>query len=87
MMPIPLPEIIEFVEARHSYDGSFLRPHIHAILVDIAQKRGGPAGQIEPRRFGKWMNKNENAIAAGLKLTIDYTDKRRLRYRLQQVLA
>jgi putative DNA primase/helicase len=77
------PELIELAEARHSYDGSLVRPKIHAILVEVAQKRGAPVGQIEPRRLGKWLTKQENTIAARGKLTVDRSDYSRVRYRLQ----
>jgi putative DNA primase/helicase len=76
-------ELIELAEARHSYDGSLVRPKIHAILVEVAQKRGAPVGQIEPRRLGKWLTKQENTIAARGKLTVDRSDYSRVRYRLQ----
>jgi putative DNA primase/helicase len=76
-------ELIEAVDARHSYDGSFVRPAIHAILVEVAQKRSGPAGLIEPRRLGKWLIRQENTIACGLKLTVDRSDHSRIRYGLR----
>jgi putative DNA primase/helicase len=75
-------EIIELAEERHSYDGSRVRPHIHAVLIEVAFKQSGPTGQIEPRRLGKWLTKHENTIAHGLKLRIDRSDTSRVRYGL-----
>jgi putative DNA primase/helicase len=75
-------EIIELAEERHSYGGPFARPNIHAALVEVAQKRSGPAGQLDARRLGKWLTKHENTIASGLKLTVDRGDLQRPRYRL-----
>jgi putative DNA primase/helicase len=79
-------EIIDHAEERHSYDGSRTRPVIHAVLIEVAQKHAAP-GQIEPRRLGRWLTKQENTIAAGLKLTVDRGDIQRPRYRLRRVGA
>jgi putative DNA primase/helicase len=75
-------EIIELADERYSYDGSFVRPNIHAALAEVAQKRNGPAGQLDARRLGKWLTKQENTIASGLKFTVDRADSQRPRYRL-----
>jgi putative DNA primase/helicase len=80
-----VPEIIDLAEARHSYDGSPMRPGLHAILGEVAQKHRASAGQIDGRRLGKWLTKQENTIAAGFKLTIDRSDIRRPRYCLRPV--
>lgn len=79
------PEIIELAEARYPYDGSLQRPRLHAVLVDVAQKRAGPAGKLDARRLGKWLSKNENTIAAGFKLIVDRADARRWRYQVRAV--
>jgi putative DNA primase/helicase len=75
-------EIIELAEERRSYDGSFARPNIHAVLAEVAQKRSGQSGQLDARRLGKWLTKQENTIANGFKLTVDRGDFQRPRYRL-----
>ncbi len=75
-----VPEIIEHAEA--SEIGKLLRPRLAGVLAEIAQKRGGMVGTIEPRRLGKWLTKNENTIVSGLKLTVDRTDATRPRYQL-----
>jgi putative DNA primase/helicase len=80
-----VPEIIDAAAAHDLSDDSLIRPNLHAALIEIAQKRGAPTGQIEPRRLGKWLRHNENAIACGVKLTIDRSDPSRLRYRLRGV--
>jgi putative DNA primase/helicase len=79
------PEIIDLAEGRYSYNGSPERPGLHAALVEIAQKRGAPAGQIDARRLGRWLTKQENTIAGGFKLTIDRSDRQRPRYRIQEL--
>jgi putative DNA primase/helicase len=71
-------ELIDLADAR-------IRPNFHASLVDAAQKYGAPAGQIEPRRLGKWLTKHENTIASGLKLWVDRSDMRRPRYSMRGV--
>jgi putative DNA primase/helicase len=76
-------EIIERAEAQYSHDGSPARPALRAILVEVAQKRNGPVGQIDAKRLGKWLTKNENAIVCGLKLTVDRSDLQRPRYRVR----
>ena len=78
-------ELIEQAEARHSYDGTHVRPAFSAALGEIAQKQGVRDYLIEPRRLGKWLAKEENTIASGLKLTADRTDLRRVRFRLLAV--
>lgn len=78
------PELAELAEDRHSYDGSPKRPALHAVLIEIAQKRGAPAGQLDPRRLGKWLSKHENTIASELKLKADHSDERRVRYGLRE---
>jgi putative DNA primase/helicase len=78
-------EIIELGEARCGSDGPRIRPNLHAVLIDAAQKYGAPAGQIEPKRLGKWLTKHENTIANGLKLRVDRSDTRRPRYGLRAV--
>ncbi len=74
------PEIIEMAEAQ-LYDGSLVRPSLNAVLREIAQARTGPA-RIEPKRLGKWLGRQENCIAVGLKLRMDRADQRRIRYSL-----
>jgi hypothetical protein len=76
-------EIIELVDERNAYDGALRRPNLRAVLIDLAQKRGAPAGQIDAIRLGKWLTKHENTIALGLKLTVDRSDSRRIRYGLR----
>ena len=80
-------ELIELGTERRSYDGSLAKPGLHAALVEVAQKHGAPAGQIEPQRLGKWLTKQENTIATGLKMTVDRSDFRRVRYRLREAGA
>jgi putative DNA primase/helicase len=59
-------------------------PNLLPILLDIAQKRY-PAGKIDRIRLGRWLGKNEDAVANGLKLKIDRSDQRRVRYGLRNV--
>jgi len=49
-------------------------------LLDIGRDR---VGNIEPRRLGKWLSKNENNVADGLKLTCDRGDVARTRWVLR----
>jgi putative DNA primase/helicase len=79
-------EIIEQAEACYP-EGRRIRPNLYAVLIDAAQKRGVgvTAGQIDPRRLGKWLTKRENTIANGLKLWVDRSDARRPRYGLRVV--
>ena len=55
----------------------FLRPGLRAALIEIARER---AGEIDPRRLGRWLSKTENNVAAGLKLTSDRGDAARPRW-------
>jgi putative DNA primase/helicase len=80
-----IPELIDLVEARYSQDGPRVRPTLHATLVEAAQKRYAPAGQIDAIRLGIWLKKHANTIASGLKLHFDPSDKRRPRYGLRPV--
>jgi hypothetical protein len=58
-------EITELAAARHGYDGgSFARPKLLAVLLEIAAKRGN-GSQIDPLRLGKWLNKNTNTVING----------------------
>lgn len=80
------PEIIELAEGRYSYDGSLARPSLHAALIEVAQKLGASGSQLCALRLGRWLTKNENTIAGGLKLTINRTDQRRVRYGIRELL-
>jgi hypothetical protein len=70
-----MPEIIDL--AADAY-----RPKLRSILLEIARKRG-PNDVIEPKRLGKWLAKNRNAVVNGLKLQIDRSDDSRPRYGLR----
>ena len=65
------------VDKRNAYDGPPRRPNPRAVLIDLAQKRAAPVGQIDAIRLGKWLTKHENTIALDLKLTVDRSDSRR----------
>jgi putative DNA primase/helicase len=60
--------------------GTYLRPALRAALLEIGRDRNG---NIEPRRVGKWLSKNENNVADGLKLTCDRGDALRPRWLLR----
>ena len=60
-------EIIELAEERNAYDGAPRRPNLRVILIEIAQKRVAPPGQLDAIRLGKWLVKHENTIAFGFK--------------------
>jgi putative DNA primase/helicase len=79
-------EIIELAEGRYSDDGSLVRPNLHAALIEVAEKRARPANQLDARRLGKWLTKQENTIAGQLKLTIDRSDRQRPRYSVRSLL-
>jgi len=76
------PEIVNLAMAQLNRSAG--EQTLYSALIEIAEKRGAP-GQIEPRRLGRWLTKNENRIASGLKLTVDRLDERRVRYCLRQV--
>jgi hypothetical protein len=78
-------EIIDLAQGRFSYDGSLEKPGLYAALVEIAQKPRAPAGEIDARRLGRWLSHQENTIAAGLKLTVDRADLRRIRYSIHEL--
>jgi hypothetical protein len=59
---------------------SYRRPNFRASLLDVAGDRTG--GLIDPMRLGRWLAKNENSVAAGLKLTSDRSDATRPRWML-----
>jgi putative DNA primase/helicase len=50
----------------HNPSGIALCPALRAALVEIGRDRNG---NIEPRRVGRWLSKNENIVADGRKLT------------------
>jgi putative DNA primase/helicase len=79
--PCTVPEIAEAADARHTYDQSFVRPAFHAALLAVAASRANPA-QVDPRRLGIWLKKNENTIADQCKLVVDRSDERRPRWQL-----
>jgi putative DNA primase/helicase len=72
-----MPEIIDLADATY-------RPKLRSILLEIARKHG-PNDVIEPRRLGKWLAKNRNAVINGVKLQIDRADPSRPRYGLRPV--
>jgi putative DNA primase/helicase len=59
--------------------GAPKNPTLLAALLDIGHDR---SGNIEPRRVGKWLSRNENNVADGLKLTCDRADASRPRWRV-----
>jgi hypothetical protein len=75
-------EIAELAEARYSYGGALARPKLRAALLAVAEKRGR-SGEIDPRRVGIWLKKNENTIVDGFKLTVDRGDYQRPRWLLR----
>jgi putative DNA primase/helicase len=77
-------ELVDLADERTTYDGSPRRPNIRAVLVEVAEKRGA-RGEIEPRRLGRWLTRNENTITDGLKLTVDRSGLRRVGYSLRAV--
>jgi putative DNA primase/helicase len=78
-------ELIKQAQDRDYQTRELLHPRINAAFCEIAQtqKDKSPIGQIEPRRLGRWLSKNANTIADGLKLTVDRTDRSRVRYQLK----
>jgi putative DNA primase/helicase len=61
--------------------GAHVRPVLHTALLDIGRDRNG---NIEPRRVGKWLSRNENNVADGLKLTCDRGDAARPRWVIRE---
>jgi putative DNA primase/helicase len=60
---------------------------LHEALIEIAEGHGPNAGKIEPRRLGRWLVRNEDTIAAGVKLLVDRSDVTRPRWRLEPVIS
>jgi putative DNA primase/helicase len=60
---------------------------LHEALIEIAEGHGPNAGKIEPRRLGRWLVRNEDTIAAGVKLLVDRSDVARPRWRLEPVIS
>jgi putative DNA primase/helicase len=75
-------DVADLAIARFDYDGSFVRPALRTALLDIAVEKGSGGTQIDARRLGIWLKKNENTVANGHKLTVDRTDAARPRWRL-----
>lgn len=71
-------ELVDFVSEK--YDDDKLRhPKMFDLLLSTCGKRGA-IGQIDPRRVGRFLTKHANTISAGLKMTVDLGDKRRIKY-------
>ena len=79
-----VPEIGDLAVARYSTDQSFVRPALHTALLAIAAQRGN-SSQIDARRLGIWLKKNENTIINSYKLVADRSDARRPRWKLTGV--
>jgi putative DNA primase/helicase len=60
--------------------GAFTRPKLRDALLEIGRDRHGG---MDPKRIGKWLSRNENNVAAGLKLTCDRGDEARPRWVLR----
>jgi hypothetical protein len=59
-----VPQLIELAKrGAHTKDRS--RDPGFTPLVEVGQKCGGSAGQIDGRRLGKWLIKNENTVQPG----------------------
>jgi putative DNA primase/helicase len=69
---------------RYDYDGSLVRPALHAALLAVAEKRGR-GSEIDPVRLGIWLKKNENTIVGKLKLMADRADYQRPRWLLKRI--
>jgi putative DNA primase/helicase len=70
-------ELVTGANQRGEMSGELVRPKLRAALLEIGHDRHGG---IEPRRIGKWLSKNENNVAASLKLTCDRSDAARPRW-------
>jgi putative DNA primase/helicase len=75
-------EIVELAEPRYSYGGKLIRPKLRAALLAVAEKRGR-GDEIDPRRLGIWLKKNEDTIVGAFKLTADRRDPSRPRWLLR----
>jgi hypothetical protein len=79
-------ELAELAECRYDYDQSFVRPTLRSALLAVADKHGS-GGQIDTKRLGHWLKKNENTIVGGHKLIADRSDASRPRWRLRRVMS
>lgn len=70
-------ELVIAANQRGEMSGELLRPKLRAALLEIGHDRHGG---IEPRRIGRWLSRNENNVAVGLKLTCDRGDPQRPRW-------
>jgi putative DNA primase/helicase len=61
--------------------GKRARPALWDALYSIAAPRSGYQ-TIDPTALGVWLRDNKDTVAAGHKLTVDYSDTRRPRWRL-----
>ena len=75
-------ELVELAERRYDYDQSLVRPALRAALLNVAAQRGN-ASQIDPRKLGIWLKKNENTIVGNHKLIVDRNDFHRPRWQLR----
>jgi putative DNA primase/helicase len=66
----------------YGLSGAPVHPGLREALLDIARNQRGDV--IDPRRLGKWLSKNADNIADGLKLTIDRGDEQRPRWVLKK---
>jgi putative DNA primase/helicase len=62
----------------YGLSGAPVHPGLREALLDVARNQRGDA--IDPRRLGKWLSKNADNIADGLKLTVDRGDESRPRW-------
>jgi len=61
-------------------------PDLMEALVEVAEGQGNLAGKIDHSRLTRWLARNENTIAGGLKLVVDRADLSRPRWRLDPVM-
>jgi putative DNA primase/helicase len=65
-------------------DAAAQHPELRSAILRVAAERRKDAGpEISTRAFGKWLNRHEGHIAAGVKLSVIRTDARRPKWYIE----
>ncbi len=74
------------VAGEHDDTGNRKHPALWDAFYAIAAPKSGYQ-IIDPKQLGKWFSANEGTIAAGYQLSVDRTDKSRLRWKLTELTS
>jgi putative DNA primase/helicase len=76
-------DVVSDGEAFSKYErGDFVHPELHQALLDVA----GRGGEIDTKRLGQYLKRNQHRIVDGIKIKSDYsTDSKQNRWFLERI--